>query len=78
MANAEFFDEIQAVSRQLEAGQDISVSSAYAYEPLPNGIYDGEYRTNAVKITKPDHVAVLVGPDEEGVCSVEQGCKLTK
>lgn len=72
---ATFFDEVPAVSRRLENGESVSVSAAYAYDPLPPGVYDGQYRKQVGGNLKPDHVAVLL--HSEGVCSVEDGCELT-
>ena len=64
--------EADDIRRALESGDPIDVSSQYAAESLPPGQYDGEYRDNVERITRPDSVAIL--PNKRGVCSIEDGC----
>jgi len=64
--------DAQVIKQKLENGEQIAVSSQYAAESLPPGEYDGEYRSNVEKITRPDSVAIL--PNGPGVCDIDDGC----
>jgi len=64
--------ETADIRRALENGEPIDVSSQYAAEPLPPGTYDGDYRSNVERITRPDSIALL--PNKTGVCTIEDGC----
>lgn len=56
----------------IEAGDPFDVSSQYVPKPLPEGEYDGAFRSNVEGIARPDSIALL--PHKKGQCSMEHGC----
>lgn len=68
----ELGDRADNLREALENEEPIEVSSTYASADLPPGEYDGEFRTNAAAIVRPDSVAIL--PEGTGRCSIEDGC----
>jgi len=53
-------------------GATVEVSTGYRAEQLPAGNYDGKERDAVQGNIRPDHVAVL--PNQQGKCSVADGC----
>jgi len=64
--------EATGVVNAMETGDPLDVSTQYVGAELPPGEYDGEHRAKAEAIVAPDSLAVL--PNQDGQCSVEDGC----
>lgn len=56
----------------IESGEAFDVSSQYVPKPLPEGEYDGQFRSNVEGIARPDSIALL--PHKTGRCSMADGC----
>jgi len=60
--------EAADIVEALENGDPLEVSSQYFADPLPPGVYDGQYREQVEGNLDPDGIALL--PNKKGVCSL--------
>ena len=64
----------ESVVEQIENGDGLEVSTAYAGFDGDPGIYDGEHHDEVLVDIRPDHVAVLPDELDDGRCSRADGC----
>ena len=68
---------LRGVVRRANNGRPVDVSTGYAASTdYERGKYNGSRYTYVQRSPKPDHLALL--PDNEGNCSVEDGCGVGK